>query len=206
MEIIFRGSAIVRTRVESIALLTARGALRPFVLEWNVACQLFLHGSTDVRASSLHRTFSDDTVIWRAALCCLVFVCSAYGVELAFLRRARRVGQAVAHIIDIALDERLLDESRDAYSVKSPDLLCDPGIAATTKITVRQLEPRLPRWITPVRTWVRTAMQERDDNQPVSKRMLKVVATVLLAWCLGGPLIELVDHWNNLRAEIADIA
>jgi fermentation-respiration switch protein FrsA (DUF1100 family) len=36
--------------------------------------------------------------------------------------------------------------------------------------------------------------------------MLKVVAFVLLAWSLGGPLIELVDDWDNLRAEIADIA
>ena len=36
--------------------------------------------------------------------------------------------------------------------------------------------------------------------------MLKVFAFVLLAWCLGGPLIELADHWDNLRAEIADIA
>lgn len=36
--------------------------------------------------------------------------------------------------------------------------------------------------------------------------MLKVAAFVLLAWYLGGPLIELVDRWDNLGAEIADIA
>jgi fermentation-respiration switch protein FrsA (DUF1100 family) len=36
--------------------------------------------------------------------------------------------------------------------------------------------------------------------------MLKMVAFVLLAWSLGGPLIELVDHWDNLQGEIADIA
>lgn len=35
--------------------------------------------------------------------------------------------------------------------------------------------------------------------------MLKVVAFVLLAWSLGGPLIEIADHWDNFRSEIADI-
>src|SRR5271169_3760692 len=57
----------------------------------------------------------------------------------------------------------------------------------------------------PVSMWVDTAMREWSDNAPVSKRMLKVVAFVLLAWCLGGPLFELADHWDDLRAEVTDI-
>jgi hypothetical protein len=54
--------------------------------------------------------------------------------------------------------------------------------------------------------WVDHAMAQPNNNASMSKRMLKVVAFVLLAWTLCGPLIELVDRWDNLRAEIADIA
>jgi hypothetical protein len=88
----------------------------------------FFHGSTDVRASSPHRTFSDDTVIWRAALCCLLFVRSAHGVELGFFRRGSRFDQAVGHAIETNLDERLLDESSAGHlAVPSDCLLCDLG-------------------------------------------------------------------------------
>jgi hypothetical protein len=51
-----------------------------------------------------------------------------------------------------------------------------------------------------------TVMRERNANPPITHRALKVIAFILLAWCLGGPLIEVVDHWDNFRAEIADIA
>ena len=50
------------------------------------------------------------------------------------------------------------------------------------------------------------AMREQSANPPVSKRVLKGIAFILLVWYLGGPLVEVVDHWDNLRAETADIA
>ncbi len=49
-------------------------------------------------------------------------------------------------------------------------------------------------------------MRVSNANAPVSKRMLKVIAFVLLAWYLGGPLTELVDRWDDFRADVADIA
>lgn len=80
------------------------------------------------------------------------------------------------------------------------------GASTSGRIHFREEMSYLPSCVVTGSINGRIAMRERNDNAPVSKRMLKVVAFVLLAWCLGGPLIELVDRWDNLRAEAADIA
>ena len=82
----------------------------------------FFHGSTDVRANSLSGSFSEHPATQHAGLCFRLSSAMSMAWSVAFFRRACRADQAVAHAIELDLDERLLDESSIGQLVGLPSL------------------------------------------------------------------------------------
>jgi len=71
----------------------------------------FFHGSTDVRANSLSGSLSEYRATQHAGLWFRLSSAMSTAWSLAFFRRACRADQAVAHAIELNLDERPFDES-----------------------------------------------------------------------------------------------
>ena len=69
----------------------------------------FFHGSTDVRASSLSGCFSEHRTTQHGGLCFRLSSAMSSAWRLASFRRACRADQAVAHAIELDLDERPFD-------------------------------------------------------------------------------------------------
>jgi len=71
----------------------------------------FFHGSTVVRTTLLSGCFSEHPTTQHAELCFRDSTAMSTSRSLAFFRSACRANRAVAHAIELDLDERLLDES-----------------------------------------------------------------------------------------------
>jgi hypothetical protein len=95
----------------------------PTVRPWNrMRRASFFHGSTDVRVSSLSGSFSEHPATQHAGLCFRLSSAMSTAWSLAFFRRVCRADQAVAHAIELDLDERPFDESSIGHLVGLPSL------------------------------------------------------------------------------------
>ena len=105
----------------------------------------FFHGSTDVRTSSLRGSFSEHPVTQHAGLCFRLSSAMSSAWRLASFRRACRADQAVAHAIELDLDERLLDESSGCHLVYRRLTFFVPwGVAATKRNVSPLYSPENP--------------------------------------------------------------
>ena len=52
--------------------------------------------------------------------------------------------------------------------------------------------------------WLQPAWTDRMRR--MKRRGLKLLLLILLGWYVAGPVVETVDCWDDLRAEICDIA
>jgi len=118
----FCGSANVRTRSGSMTISTTGDTIRLFAPGRGRRVPTFFHGSTDVRTSLLSGCFSEHPTTQHAGLCFRLSSAMSSAWRLASFRRACRADQAVAHAIELDLDERLLDESSIGHLVGLPSL------------------------------------------------------------------------------------